>query len=165
MNEKILYVMSGIPASGKSYWSRIKVAMEDAYYVSRDKVRFEIMDKYEEFEGAECEYFTHETEVFDTYVAEIQNAINDKFQYIIADATHLNHKSRNKLLRRLNLHEYQIVVVFLETPLETCLKRNSKRVGRAKVPETIIKNMYNSIEYLTDEEIDKGYKMVVINGG
>ena len=65
----------------------------------------------------------------------------------MADATHLNSKSRMKLLACLDLNKdkTEVHAVVMQTPLEECLRRNEKRKGtRSYVPVDVIKNMYNS---------------------
>lgn len=85
-----LYILCGIPGSGKSTWAR-KIVNEygndKVAWVSRDKIRFDLVKPEEE-------YFSRETEVMDKFVAEIQNAIEDHIPFILADATHLTRKSR-----------------------------------------------------------------------
>ena len=44
----------------------------------------------------------------------------------------------------------------MDTPLETCLKRNSTRVGRRFVPEDVIKKMYKSFKPYTENELFTG---------
>ena len=65
---------------------------------------------------------------------------------MIADATHLNEKSRMKLINRVCPHEMGINVfcVYFNTPLDICQARNKNREGRARVPEDIIQKMYYS---------------------
>ena len=47
----------------------------------------------------------------------------------------------------------------MNTPLNICLKRNSYRTGRAKVPESSIKEMYKSLIPPTKNE---GFKNIFI---
>ena len=80
------------------------------------------------------------------------------YDNVFADATHLNFASRNKTISRINVPVDEINIVFLNTPLNTCLERNVKREGRKFVPETVIKNMDKSIKLPEKEEsINKIY--------
>ena len=91
------------------------------------------------------DYFAHENDVFEAWVFSIQAAIrNNSIENVYIDATHLNEKSRNKVLNRLNLEGVALNAVVFNTPLEVCLERNAQRTGRACVPETVIRNMYNN---------------------
>lgn len=145
-----LILMMGIPGSGKSTLAKSKFINEKDLYISRDEIRFNIVPP-------EAPYFSKENEVFDEFVRQIQAGIDNKEKrYVVADATHLNGGSRLKLLNRLNRDFIETYVIFVNTPLEIALERNSKREGRENVPEHIIRNMYNSIEKpLKGENISK----------
>lgn len=144
--KKILYILSGVPASGKSTWARLKSKMEpDVMWVSRDKIRYNIMNDYEKLEGVECEYFTHEKEVFEQYKNTIQELIDQNCPQIIADATQINEQSRKKLLNRLNLKDYEVRIILFLPDINICHSRNERRTGRERVPEQVIDNMYNSL--------------------
>ena len=136
MNVKRVWLLCGIPASGKSYWATNFINRNpNTAYISRDEVRFSIIKDDEE-------YFSHEDEVFDIFVARINRAIDAKEnENIIIDATHLNWNSRRKILNRLQ-ETWNVTDVFFDTPLEVCLERNEKREGRARVPRGVIRRMY-----------------------
>ncbi len=139
MKQKNLVILSGIPGSGKSTWLREHLSEGDAY-VSRDEVRFSII-------GDDEDYFSHETEVFDKFVAEIEEKLNCG-KRVFADATHINWASRRKLLERIHDKEnIDIDVYVFKTPLETCLVRNAQRSGRAVVPENVVRRMYSQMTH------------------
>ena len=135
----ILYMLCGVPGSGKSTWARKKIeelGSDKVDWVSRDKIRFSKLAPGED-------YFSHEDEVMDDFIAQIQNDIDDKVPYIIADATHLTTKSRCQVLERLRLTGVVINYVCFEVPLDVAIQRNNLRHGRELVPETVIVNMFN----------------------
>lgn len=144
-NKHSLWLMSGVPACGKTTKAKeLLAAWPDTQYISRDEIRFSILQ-------AEDEYFAKENDVFRKFVQAIQNSI-DKHENTIADATFLNWASRNKLLKRLKgLNEVNVNILYFDTDLDTCLDRNSKREGRAKVPESVIRNMWNSRTHPNDD--------------
>lgn len=143
---KILYILCGPAASGKSTFSQSLVRDKTSYkIVSRDAIRFSLVNENEE-------YFSKEKEVFRTYIIEIQQAIDDGVNVIIADATHISEVSRNKLLDNLNLKDYNIVPVNFKTPLNVCLKRNDGRIGRAKVPCNVVRKQFYSFVPATHNE-------------
>lgn len=137
MKQKNLYLMCGVPASGKStYCKKVLESHDRTVHISRDNIRFSITSPYEE-------YFAHEDEVFDKFIEVINQAIeNPDITNILIDATHINEKSRNKTLDRLNLENVNLYAVNFETPLATCLIRNNDRVGRERVPAAVIRRMY-----------------------
>ena len=57
MKQKKVFLMAGIPGSGKSTWIRSKLT-PGAEWISRDNVRFAILTD-------EDDYFAHEDDVFD----------------------------------------------------------------------------------------------------
>jgi predicted kinase len=153
-----LYIMVGCPGSGKSTiakkmieWYKENAPMFSLKYVSRDEIRFSIIGNPDEESKGEDEYFSRENEVWEKYVAEIVEGL-ESGKTVIADATHLNKKSRLKLLNAIRekndelLHNTYISTVFVDTPLETCLKRNELRTGKRKVPRSSVRRMFYSIQ-------------------
>lgn len=142
MKQKKVWLLSGLPGSGKSTWARQKIAENGGVWCSRDEVRFSIVKENEE-------YFSHEDEVFNTWIKQINKVLeNPEVEDVYIDATHLNDKSRNKVLNRLtkNTDIEKIINVLFLTPLETCLERNKQRSGRAVVPEEVIRNMAKTFQ-------------------
>ena len=138
MKGKTVFLLSGPPASGKSTWVRNNMTV-GSEWISRDNVRFSIVREDEE-------YFAHEDEVFDTFIAYINQTLeNPDIETVFIDATHLNKRSRHKTLSRVrkqNIEELNCVC--FTTPLETCIARNHLRAGRAKVPQSAIENMFKA---------------------
>jgi predicted kinase len=133
MKPKVLYLCVGIPGSGKSTWARENANRLNAVVVSRDAIRFSILND-------EDGYFDKETLVFNLFVKDIQHWL-DNGMNVIADATHLSGTSRNKVLNSLDLWNVNVVPVWFNTPLDVCLERNEQRTGRAFVPRGVIRRM------------------------
>ena len=132
-----LYIMIGCPGSGKSTYAKNHIP--NAKYVSRDEIRFRLVSEEEE-------YFSKEDEVFETFINEINEGLRESVD-VIADATHLNTKSRMKLFSNLNIdkEKTEVHVIVMRTPLIECLRRNEKRKGtRSYVPIDVLKIMYNN---------------------
>lgn len=150
MKLKTLYLMCGPAGSGKSTWAKEfaagwRVLSKSIEVISRDEIRFSLL-------GDSTDYFSKENEVFDTFIAKIQHSI-DKNEITIVDATHLTEKARNSLLDKLTFNEdLAIIPVALCFPLETCLNQNALRTGLARVPETVIKRMYDQFVIPTHNE-------------
>ena len=151
MYNPTLYILCGIPGCGKSTWVCKKMKenvnpIEPKWaYVSRDEVRFSIIKE-------EDDYFAKEKQVFGEYVRRICESLKDTYVVnTIADATHLNKISRDKLINAIYRMcpdlEFNIVMVYFDIPVEVCIFRNNKRSGRARVPENVIKNMYATLEF------------------
>lgn len=147
-----LILMMGVPGSGKSTYAK-KILGDNDIYLSRDIIRYALVKEDEE-------YFSKENEVLQKFIQSVDKALTRAKRYVIADATHLNRGSRDKLLRNLENRPNHIYVIFIDVPLEVALERNKQRTGRALVPESAIINMYKSISIPTKhEKIDAVYKV------
>lgn len=144
-----LYVMCGVPASGKSTFINMNIHPDTDMHVSRDACRFALVKPNEE-------YFSKEKEVFKLFIDSIDAGLKDGYN-VYADATHLNITSRNKLLNSIAEKPTSIEAIVFKVPLETCLKRNLNRKGtRGFVPEDTIKKMYHNFTIPTfNERFDK----------
>lgn len=134
-----LIIMCGIPGSGKSTYAKNHLCPAFDEYVSRDEIRFSIVKEDEE-------YFSHEGEVFNTFVQTISRYLRSGAR-VWADATHLNKSSRLKLLRALPIKPDSIEILWMNTPCELALERNENRAGtRSYVPSSVIKRMFYQME-------------------
>lgn len=143
--------MSGIMGSGKTEYikncRKYSDNIRETATVSRDEIRFCLLQEGED-------YFAYEKEVFNKFVEQTQQYLNnEKISTIFADATFLTDKSRNKFLNRLKITDaIEIKLIIMDTSLHTCLKRNTHRYGRAKVPETAIIEAWERMERTTGIE-------------
>lgn len=139
-----LFIMVGIPGSGKSFIANAFSKTVTSVVVSRDSIRYSLLKEGDK-------YFSKEKQVFATYIKEIQKHL-DKGEIVFADATHLNEVSRRKLISNLKLaKEDYVVPIVIETPLEICLERNARRTGRERIPESVIEDMFESLTDPADD--------------
>lgn len=163
-----LYVACGIPGSGKSTTFRSIKEIVDGTgkntfeIVSRDAIRFAKLR-----ENQNIQYFDKEKEVWKEYIDTIQKYLDEKIDFVIADATQLNQKSRNKLLDSLNLKGIKIIPFSFELPLETCLSRNELRKNDelAYVPRGVIRRMNEQFEKPTFSEKYTYSAIIKVNEG
>lgn len=138
---KTFYVLCGCPASGKSTYVEniFKNSQKTVAIVSRDEIRFSLLEDGED-------YFSKEDEVLKLFYERIsENLANPYVDIVVADATHLNQKSRSKLFSNIDIpEECRVYAIAFETSLDECLRRNEKREGRAKVPRGVLRRMYYS---------------------
>ena len=157
-----LYLMCGIPGSGKSTYlaNYVKSHYTDEFsnmykIVSRDAIRFSLLKEGDD-------YFSCEREVFNIFIKEIFNALREG-KDCFADATHLTRVSRKKLFNAILdcnkryfdkgfLKVDKIYAIYLNTPLDICLERNENRTGLAHVPPKRIEEMYHNFQKPTIEE-------------
>lgn len=141
-----IYMMVGAAGAGKSTY--IKNHFSDAFDVSRDIARFDVMAKYKT-----DDYFAHEKEAFNTYINRINSAIERGWETVVLDATHLTPKSRKKVLCRINIpKDAKLYAVVVRPTLEQHIKQNAQRTGKAFVPIDAIVKQYNSYIEPTHEE-------------
>ena len=146
MKQKRVFLLCGAPGSGKSTWIKKQIETESGIWCSRDNVRYSLLKD-------EDEYFAKENQVFTTWINNIQQALNNNVENVYIDATHLNEASRNKTLSHLTIPDnYNLIAVCFRPPLSTCLERNAKRQGRERVPDHVVRSMYN--RYTKPSSID-----------
>lgn len=142
MKHKRVWLLVGIPGSGKSTYAKQQIQLAASLgfnhgYVSRDEVRFSMVKEDED-------YFSKEKQVFKEFMRQVNKAIQ-KHDVVFIDATHINWASRNKTLRNINFDlpdtQISVGVIVMNTSVEECVRRNSLRTGRAKIPNSAIYKM------------------------
>lgn len=143
MKQKIVWLLSGVPGSGKTSWVKQQIAKKGGVHCSRDEVRFSLLKDGED-------YFAHEDEVVRLWTEKVHQAIlSPDAGDVYIDATHLTEKARAQVVNALPTSNYTIITVFFDVPLEICLERNEKRTGRAYVPRSVIRRMHASYDQHT----------------
>ena len=143
MKQKRVFLLSGVPGSGKSTFITQRIFNYGGVHISRDDVRFSMI-------GEDEDYFAREDEVYKEWIRQCQEAIDgDVHKDIYIDATHINDRSRAKTINSLNINydEVMLICVRVVIPIELCKYRNSLREGRARVPEDVIDKMYKNFSY------------------
>jgi predicted kinase len=154
---KKLYLMCGPAGSGKTTWVKQHAHPGVSAHISRDRIRFSMVRENEN-------YFSREDEVFEEFCEQIKQALAAPWvDEVYVDATHLTAKAREKVLREIAHIKFELIAVVIEPPLEKVLEQNAKRTGRERVPDTVIKNMYNSFEHpsLTERYV---YQQIIKGG-
>ena len=143
--KKHLYLMVGVPGSGKSTYAK-NILKDGDIYISRDEIRYSLLTE-------EDDYFAKENEVIKTFIDNIDKSLvmEEYCGDVYADATHLSPKSRAQVLNQLK-NKDKVSVIYLDIPLNLILERNAQRKGRALVPENVVRRMYNSITLPTKAE-------------
>lgn len=144
-----LIMMMGPAGCGKSYLAKkIEDTHEDCIIVSRDDIRFALLKPNED-------YFAHEKEVERLFYRTISDMLL-VHKYVIADATNLTPKSRNKFFSNVNLpSKSKVIGVWIEVDESTAQKQNEARTGLRKVPSEVISRMYRyKVSPTSDEPFD-----------
>lgn len=134
----VLYLMCGLPGSGKTTAAKNVIKNDpNIKYVSRDDIRYTMVSDQEH-------YFDRENEVYREFCNQISRWLQQG-DYVIADATHLTKNSRKKLLNNI-IKPAQIRCIFVNTPFNVCMERNSKRKGITRVPDKQMYRMKNTLQ-------------------
>lgn len=132
---QILYVMCGIPGSGKTTESR---RLAEEYGL----LRFS-------FDEMKC-YTSHQ--FLQPVIAALLEGKN-----VIMDSTHLRKKGRKAILKAVANIPCRKVCIFMNTPFNECLYRNANR--EARIPDMMMESIYKTTEKPTLEE---GWDEIII---
>jgi predicted kinase len=137
----ILYVLIGVPGSGKSTWAHNQEWFKDCAYINTDTwVELHAMEKGKTYSEVFVEYMPKAVNIM-TENVELARHVN---QDIIWDQTSTTLASRK---RKFNmLPDYYRIAVWFTTPDEEELKKRlSSRPGKI-VPDEIVKSMIDNFE-------------------
>jgi len=144
-----LFLMAGVPGCGKSTFLEKNVHKDSSVIISRDKIRFSLIKP-------EDNYFTHEDKVVKIF----WNKINEELQNgkdVFVDQTSLTPKARKWLLSHVKGYD-KAYLIWVDTPLETCLNRNENRKGTlGYVPRGQIRRMY--LQFIAPT-LDEGFETI-----
>ncbi|WP_375560791.1 ATP-binding protein [Bernardetia sp. OM2101] len=73
-------------------------------------------------------------------------------QRLVIDNTNPTKKERTKYIQKLKKRGFKIIGILFEIPIQTALKRNELREGKAKIAEIGILSTYKKMELPTYEE-------------
>ena len=142
-----LYVMLGLPGSGKSYTARQLARRKNAEIYSSDSFRLQM--------HLNAENAKQNNDLFDLMYQKIREEL-DEGNDIVLDATNTYSIYRKKLFNALNGSGAKIVCVFVLRKYENCLKANRKRKGTARINPDIITQFYKEFDVpLLDEPFDE----------
>lgn len=153
MTKPVLYMLIGVPGSGKSTWIKNSYAAKNAMIASTDNL-IEL--------AATVNGKTYD-EVFKSVIASAEktmyelvfSAVKDDYD-IIWDQTNLNRKTRAKKLIMIP-DRYVKVAIYFDTPEDKVLQdRLANRPGKT-IPYHVMKSMLSSIEY---PQHDEGFDVI-----
>lgn len=128
-----LYMLIGLPGSGKSFYAKSLSEETGAIIHSSDAIREELLGSEEDQ--------SESPKVFELLHCRVKKDLGDG-RDVIYDATNINSKRRKAFLQELIKYDCKKIAIFIATPYEKCLERNNTR--NRKVPEHVIKRMYMS---------------------
>lgn len=152
ITKPVIYVLIGLPGSGKSTWMKSLMNSSDKEFVlvssdaEIDKIANEMNKTY--------------SEIFDEYIGKAtglmkntaKNAINLN-KNIVWDQTNMSKKKRKGILQTLSDDYYKIAVDFTVDPkeLERRLEKRAKETGKF-IPKNVIDSMGKSYQSPSKDE-------------
>ena len=138
MKPKII-ITYGLPASGKSTWSKKMVEDNPDSYVRVNKDDLRAMMFNGEF-----------TEKRERFIEEVQEQIIfqviDMHKNVIVDNTHIAKKWIKYMKGLATEINAGFAIKRFDTPVEVCIERDSKRKGQQHVGKDVIMKMYNEMK-------------------
>ena len=135
-----LFMLVGIPASGKSFVSEKIAKREDAVLYSSDIVRKKLdMDPSSDLQNIR---------LFDIMYDMIRKELADG-NNVVLDSTNTYRKYRKPFLQSLN-KETEVTGVLLMRQIENCLRANRQR--NASIDENVIRMMYEEYDIPLQED-------------
>lgn len=128
-----LYIMIGVPGSGKSTW--VENNLPDAQTVSSDKKREEL------FNDVSCQ--SDNKKVFQQCHFDLRQALAAG-KKVAFDATNTKLNYRNLAMQLAFEYFAHTTIVYFDLPLEVALERNKQRLRQ--VSESIITRFFNELE-------------------
>ena len=110
-----LFMLIGLPASGKTTCGKRLAEVEDALIVSSDEIRKELLGDVNDQ--------TKNEQVFKEVENRIINGLKER--NVIYDATNINYKRRMAFLQKIKNAEK--IAFLIATPYEECIERNNTR--------------------------------------
>lgn len=127
----VMYILRGIPASGKSTFRDSKRLP----YVNRDELR----EQYP---------YAKEKDISKIQDDTVRNYMQGRINFII-DNTHVRERAYNRYVQEATNAGYEVEIVEFKTPLYECIENNRNRIRQ--VPLSVILKMAHDIGWYEDE--------------
>ena len=150
-----LFVLVGVPASGKSTWVSDQQWAKDCAYLSTDQY----VEKFARRTGKTySEVFDRVMPLAIKLMTKAAYRARMRQQNVIWDQTSTTVNSRARKLRMFSRY-YKVAVVFLTPDLAELTRRLKSRPGK-RIPDHIITNMIRNLSIPTIEE---GFDEILMN--
>lgn len=137
------YVLCGIPGSGKS---TLAIRLSE-----QNKAKLYRFDDMPESRISKKSRHAHET-IWRNVAEEVE------YQNVVFDDLNTTLFFRQKLLEQLSKVDCKKILYVITTPLGECLERNSKRIGKERLPDFIVTSLYSNFEQPT---LDEGWDEII----
>lgn len=130
-----LFMMVGIPGSGKSQEAELIAAEHNAVIHASDKLREEF------FKNPHLQ--KDNNLIFQQLHFRVQRDLKAG-KNVVYDATNINSRRRKAFLNSIKLIPCEKIAIIMATPYEQCIKNNAER--ESSVPESAIEKMYKNFQ-------------------
>lgn len=160
--DPILFVLTGLPGSGKSTWAQLEANTAPTEYtiVSTDYfLEQSARDSGKDYEWAFVHCFKDAKR---RAMAQVRNATKER-KNIIWDQTNMTAKSRRRALANVGRGYHKIVIGFEVADMELRKRLAARRTITGKfIPPEVIKNFQNVFE---PPSLDEGFEKMFCNSG
>ena len=157
MSDKTAYLMIGPPGSGKSSW--IAKNVEDPYtteVISPDHLAYDKDGNYIQDNVSNAWFQSYQN---------FLSACEKGISVVVFDATLVRIEPRAALAAIAHFFGYEVVAVFMDTPLDVCLARNQARKSKEPVPDQVIRRMHKNLVRPSKEYFDELIRVSIESDG
>ena len=149
-----LVVLSGIPGSGKSYFSQTvkEIKGTHVYIVSSDQLRKEMMGSQRNL--------SKDNEMWKIFYELPKVYAYDSDALTILDATHIKSSYRLRVFNDMKNYYNEVYLVYFTLDKEKVFEQNKER--EYPVPDYVLENFYQEFELPSDEEMKSFNRVYVI---
>jgi predicted kinase len=149
--DNTLYIMVGLPGSGKSTYAKEFIKDQQVEYLSSDSLRA-VFGKDESDQSVTPKVFGHIKTKVDEYLRDNKN--------VLVDATNVNRKERNDYINTAKKYNSKVVAVVFKMDRNGLIARNKKRgdEGGRVVPDWVIDKMLNKFE---EPDFNEGIDVII----
>jgi predicted kinase len=145
-----LYVLIGLPGSGKSHWAQTTADRIGAIVVGSDEVRAEFQARGQN---------PHDGDAVFAEVERRARAYLQSDRSVILDATHYQQRYRTYAINLARQLRIPCVAIWFDTSLAEALQRNGwrtgDRFGEQRVPDHVIRDMAARFDPPGRDEFDR----------
>ena len=151
-----LVVLSGVPGSGKSYFSKALRSQKKGhvYIISSDSLRDLIVGNQKNL--------TEDDLMWKMFYDLARVYAADPKGIVVLDATNRNTKYRIESVKELKTHFDEADLVLFDIPKETVLEQNLDR--EFPLPEDVLELYFKDFELPTEEDYKFFHHVYIING-
>ena len=149
-----LVVLSGIPGSGKSYFSQTvkEIKGTHVYIVSSDQLRKEMMGSQRNL--------SKDNEMWKIFYELPKVYAYDSDALTILDATNIKSSYRLRVFNDMKNYYNEVYLVYFTLDKEKVFEQNKER--EYPVPDYVLENFYQEFELPSDEEMKSFNRVYVI---